>query len=39
MIIRSIVRWWVIYVITVYMSSDTSTYMVHIRFDFWNWVW
>jgi hypothetical protein len=39
MIIRSIVRWWVIYVIVLHVSSDTSTYMVRIGFDFWNQVW
>jgi hypothetical protein len=30
----SIVRWWIIYVIIVYMGSDPGTYMVHIRFAF-----
>jgi hypothetical protein len=39
MIIRSIVWWWVIYVVTVYVSYDPDMYMVHIRFAFWNRVW
>jgi hypothetical protein len=39
MIIRSIVRWWVIYVVDVYVSSDPGTYMIYIRFAFWNRVW
>jgi hypothetical protein len=39
MISWSIVLWRVIYVIIVYVSSDPSTYMVHIRFAFWNRLW
>jgi hypothetical protein len=39
MIIQSIVRWWVIYVIAVYVSSDPDTYMVRIRVAFWKRVW
>jgi hypothetical protein len=28
-----------IYAITVYVSSDPGTYMIRIRFAFWNRVW
>jgi hypothetical protein len=28
-----------IYVIVVYVNSDPGTYMIHIRFAFWNRVW
>jgi hypothetical protein len=38
-VIRSIVLWWVIYVIAMYVSSDPGTYMVRIRFTFQNRVW
>ena len=39
MIIRSIVRWWVIYVVDVYVSSDPDMYIVYIRFALQNRVW
>jgi hypothetical protein len=36
MIIRSIVLWYIVYVIVVYVSSDPDTYIVRILF---NQVW